>query len=87
VWEKKGEDGFNELSGGNTVGYHLPNKSDIIGFEREAMVVNFRDARSIDFDWIIDFSRQGGKRLRLLPPYRENLSQQFARFFMRGDYR
>lgn len=26
---------------------------------------------------------RGGKRLRLLPPYREHLSQSFARFFMR----
>jgi hypothetical protein len=28
-------------------------------------------------------SKRNGKRLRLLPPYREHLSQAFARFFMR----
>lgn len=27
--------------------------------------------------------RRGARRLRLLPPYREHLSQSFARFFMR----
>jgi hypothetical protein len=26
---------------------------------------------------------RGGSRVRLLPPYREHLSQAFARFFMR----
>ena len=28
-------------------------------------------------------AERGTKRLRLLPPYREHLSQAFARFFMR----
>ena len=28
-------------------------------------------------------AERGTKRLRLLPPYREHLSQSFARFFMR----
>lgn len=79
----KNEDKLKELSRGYVVGYHLLNKSDIISYEREAMVVNFRDVRSVDFDWIVGFTRQAGKRLRLLPPYRERLSQAFARFFMR----
>ncbi len=30
-----------------------------------------------------EFVAQGGDRLRLLPPYREHLSQAFARLFMR----
>lgn len=47
------------------------------------MVVSFRNVRSVDFDWITASIKQRGKRLRLLPPYREHLSQAFARFFMR----
>jgi hypothetical protein len=30
-----------------------------------------------------EFAHQMGDRLRLLPPYREHLSQAFARLFMR----
>jgi len=35
------------------------------------------------FDFLINFAKQKDQRLRLLPPYREHLSQAFARFFMR----
>lgn len=48
--------------------------------------------RIVDFHWIHTIPRefldkflveQDLKRLRLLPPYREHLSQSFARYFMR----
>jgi len=37
----------------------------------------------VPFDFIVDLAKKKGKRLRLLPPYREHLSQAFARFFIR----
>jgi hypothetical protein len=68
---------------GNVPGYHLLNKSDIKGFETEYLVVDFRSVYSVPFNFLIDLAKRRGKRLRLLPPYREHLSQAFARFFMR----
>jgi len=47
------------------------------------MVVDFRHSYSLPFTLINDISGKLGKRLRLLPPYREHLSQAYARFFMR----
>ncbi|MBE0478052.1 hypothetical protein IBX65_02895 [Candidatus Aerophobetes bacterium] len=53
------------------------------GFERGYTVVDFRSVYSVAFDFIVELAEKRGKRLRLLPPYREHLSQAFARFFMR----
>ena len=59
------------------------NKSDLEGFETEYLVVDFRSVYSVPFNFLIDLAKSRGKRLRLLPPHREHLSQAFARFFMR----
>ncbi len=75
--------GKEALRQGNVPGYHLLNKSDIEGFETEYLVVDFRSVYSVPFNLLIDLAKSRGKRLRLLPPYREHLSQAFARFFMR----
>jgi hypothetical protein len=37
----------------------------------------------LPFPFLSSLAAANGKRLRLLPPYREHLSQAFARFFMR----
>jgi hypothetical protein len=75
--------GKEALRQGNVPGYHLLNKSDLEGFETEYLVVDFRSVYSVPFNFLIDLAKSSGKRLRLLPPYREHLSQAFARFFMR----
>jgi hypothetical protein len=62
--------------------YHLIARSDLSGFEREIRVVDLQPVYSLP----VAFLRRRalmGKRLRLLPPYREHLSQSFARSFMR----
>lgn len=64
-------------------GYHLLNKCDIEGFETDYLIVDFRNVYGVQFDFLIEFINEQNKRLRLLPPYREHLSQAFARFFMR----
>ncbi|MCK4245077.1 MAG: hypothetical protein KAX20_05575 [Candidatus Omnitrophica bacterium] len=71
------------LRRGHLPGYHLLNKCEIDGFETDYLIVDFRSIYSVPFDFIIDLAKKRGKRLRLLPPYREHLSQAFARFFMR----
>lgn len=50
----------------------------------EHRVVDFRDVYTVPRSFLESYLRQrGSQRLRLLPPYREHLSQAFARFFMR----
>jgi hypothetical protein len=80
----KSKRGKEELRQGNVPGYHLLNKCDVEGFETaNYLVVDFRNVYGVPFDFLTDLAKRKGKRLRLLPPYREHLSQAFARFFMR----
>ena len=46
-------------------------------------IVDFREVFSLPRNFLEDWLSYQGARLRLLPPYREHLSQAFARFFMR----
>jgi hypothetical protein len=75
--------GKEALRQGNVPGYHLLNKCEIEEFERDFLVVDFRSVYSVPFVFLKEYSQKINKRLRLLPPYREHLSQAFARFFMR----
>jgi hypothetical protein len=68
---------------GNAPGYHLLNRCDVKGFETEYLVADFRAVYSVSISVLEDYVKNAGKRRRLLPPYREHLSQAFARFFMR----
>lgn len=79
----KSREGKEALRQGNTPGYHLLNKCKMHGFKTDHQVVDFRAVYSVPFDFIVNLAISRGKRLRLLPPYREHLSQAFARFFMR----
>jgi len=52
--------------------------------ETEHRVVDFHEVFTTPRTFLESFLEQrGSARLRLLPPYREHLSQAFARFFMR----
>lgn len=79
----KSKDGKEALRRGNVPGYHLLNRCKLNGFEQGYTVVDFRSVYSVAFDFIVELAEKRGKRLRLLSPYREHLSQAFARFFMR----
>lgn len=68
---------------GRMVGFHVLNKCDLEGFRRDFRVVDFRRVHSLPLDFVRNMAIQSGDRIRLLPPYREHLSQAFARFFMR----
>lgn len=46
-------------------------------------IVDFGRVYSLPKEAVQDFAMIQGARLRLCPPYREHLSQAFARFFMR----
>ena len=49
----------------------------------ERRVVNLGEIYSLPIDFARRIAASQNPRLRLLPPYREHLSQAFARFFMR----
>ena len=73
--------GFEDLRKGNLPPFHLLANCSLSGFEREFRIVEFRRVYLP-----IAYVRRhlaAASHLRLLPPYREHLSQAFARFFMR----
>ena len=76
------EDGMENARKGRMPAFHVLASSDVSGFEREVRVVDFRRVFSLPVAFVRERATMG-KRLRLLPPYREHLSQSFARFFMR----
>jgi hypothetical protein len=79
----KSKKGKETLRQGNLPGYHLLNKCNINGFSIDYQVVDFRSIYSVGFHLLQELAKKNNNRLRLLPPYREHLSQAFARFFMR----
>lgn len=72
-----------EIKVGRRHRYHLLAASDIEGHTMGVRIVDFGRAFSLPKDYLRQFSESQGQRLRLCPPYREHLSQAFARFFMR----
>ena len=63
--------------------YHLLNRfSENIKLE-DYQVVDFRNVYGVQFAMLKNLAQSIPERIRLLPPYREHLSQAFARYFMR----
>jgi hypothetical protein len=73
--------GLEMVRKGQVPRYHLLARCEIPGFEREFRIIDLQQVYSLPIDFLR--SRARGGRLRLLPPYREHLSQAFARVFMR----
>ena len=63
--------------------YHIINEYKTEEFAQDYYIINFKDIYSVPVDVARSFAKRNGKRLRLCPPYREHLSQAFARYFMR----
>jgi hypothetical protein len=79
----KSSSGKEQLRRGNIPGYHLLAPCELNEAKRGIRVVDFRSIYSLPYKFVKNFATKQGRRLRLLPPYREHLSQAFARFFMR----
>lgn len=77
------DDRKENLRRGDLPGFHLLNKCSLVGFESDYFIVNFKSIYAVPIDYLLEITKNKGNRLRLLPPYREHLSQAFARFFMR----
>ena len=76
-------DGLEDLRQGRVVGYHILNRCDIQEFQKDFRIVNFYRIFELPKSRAVSIAYAQSPRLRLLPPYREHLSQAFARFFMR----
>lgn len=63
--------------------YHIINEYKTEDFSQDYYIINFKDIFSIPIELAKTVAEKNGKRLRLCPPYREHLSQAFARYFMR----
>ena len=72
---------IDNLRKGFLPGYHLLNKFD--DHIEDYQVVDFRNVYGIQIDSLKTICQSLDGRIRLLPPYREHLSQSFARYFMR----
>jgi hypothetical protein len=71
------------LRRGDIPGYHLINEVEQDGLKIDLTIVDFHVVYTAPTQIVRTFALKSGKRLRLLPPYREHLAQAFARFFMR----
>lgn len=73
---------FNKLSKGQLIAYHLLDK-DVTKRVNDYPVVDFSNVYGVNITYLRNHTKEYKTRARLLPPYREHLSQSFARFFMR----
>lgn len=71
---------IDNLRKGHLPGYHILNKYE--NYLQDYQVVDFRNVYGINLITLKDLC-VNLNRVRLLPPYREHLSQAFARYFMR----
>ena len=77
------EESWEEVRKGRRPFFHVLNECPIPGHEQDFVLVDFHALFTLAVPLVREFADQSGDRLRLLPPYREHLSQAFARLFMR----
>ena len=75
--------GLEQARRGHFPGLHMLGPCELAGLETDVRLADFRRLFSLPVPFVKQFAAQTGDRSRLLPPYREHLSQAFARFFMR----
>lgn len=75
--------GKESLRQGKEPPYHLLNAYSSTNIIHDFSVVDFHRIYSLPKEFLKKVAQSIPYRLRLLPPYREHLSQAFARYFMR----
>ncbi|MDZ4759437.1 MAG: hypothetical protein SGJ10_15030 [Bacteroidota bacterium] len=73
---------IDNLKKGNFPGYHILQKEENYNLI-DYIVVDFLNVYGVDFGFLKNHLKDIEYRIRILPPYREHLSQAFARYFMR----
>lgn len=74
---------WSNLRKGTKIGEHLLDKCEIEGYELEHQVIDLRRIYTVPYEVIDEFVKNQPFRVRLMPPYREHMSQAFANVFMR----
>jgi hypothetical protein len=84
TWQnKKGYEKFwNNLKKGAEPAYHLIKNDSSVNI-KEPIIVDFTNVFGIHVSALKEHIKTFDYRIRLLSPYREHLSQAFARYFMR----
>ena len=77
------DDWWEEARKGRRPAFHVLAGCTLSGLERGPAIVDFRRVYSLPMSFVQTLALERKPRLRLRPPYREHLSQAFARFFMR----
>ncbi len=73
-----------DITNGFIWNFSMLNSCDGGELTTEHRIVDFHEIFTVPREFLESFLKQRGqRRLRLRPPYREHLSQAFARFFMR----
>ena len=75
--------GMEDARRGNLPSYHMLGECTLPEFYREIRLADFHALWSLPLRYFRQRAERCGSRLRIMPPYREQLSQSFARFFMR----
>ena len=75
--------GMEDARRGQLPAHHVLNECELPLAKREVRVVDFRYVYALPVKFSREFASKAANRIRLLPPYREHLSQAFARYFMR----
>ncbi|MBI4852251.1 MAG: hypothetical protein HY819_10685 [Acidobacteria bacterium] len=78
-----GKDTKNAIIRGHRPQFHMVEKCSIENHTFDRQIIDFRSIYTLPIDFVKQYAHQLGLRVRLLPPYREHLSQAFARYFMR----
>lgn len=73
---------FKKMKEGLMPSLHILNNDAKAGLD-DFIVVNFKNVFGVNFQMLNQHVQTLENRVRLLPPYREQLSQAFAKFFMR----
>ena len=75
--------GMEEARRGQLPAHHVLDECKLGNMEREFRIVDFQNTYTLPLELCREVAAKSPNRIRLLPPYREQLSQAFARFFMR----
>jgi len=76
------DEAWEEVRKGRRPFFHVLNECHLAGHEQDFALIDFHALFTLNVPLAHQFANQAGDRLRL-PPYREHLSQAFARLFMR----
>jgi hypothetical protein len=74
---------WEEVRKGRRPFFHVLDACRLPGHEQDFSLVDFHSIFTLNIALVRDFATACGDRLRLMPPYREHLSQSLARTFMR----